>query len=778
MPKRIVLRSCLWVLAATVFAMASAGAQGGAGAAPARPLEIDPALLWNTFLGGSGISVGRGIAVDGSGSVYVAGTSEAPWGSPVRAYAADTDAFVARLDATGALVWNTFLGGPGADYGQAIAVDGRGYVYVAGTSAPGQAIAANGSGNLAVVDTRPAMWGTSPVRAYTVGRDAFVAKLDAAKGTLVWNTFLGGLGSDEGLGIAVDGGGNVYVVGTSNATWGSGPVRAYAVGKDAFAAKLNATNGALVWNTFLGGSGSDEGFGIAVDGGGNVYVAGTSDAPWGSPARAHTAGNDAFAAKLNAASGVLVWNTFLGRSGKYSAAGIAVDRGGDVYVTGTSNATWGSPVRAYTAGDDAFAARVDATSGALVWNTFLGGPARTDQGRGIAVDGGGNVYVAGSSDASWGSPVREYSAYDDAFAATRSATSGALAWNTFLGGPGNDFASGIAVDGGGNVYATGLSNATWGASPVRAYKGSGHFKEGGDAFAAKLAATSGARGGEHIPAAAVAEDFAIKLSHPAKVGDRTLLTGSRRIDFEMIGTASGQETRQEKHSIYRFAVTQKVLAAGAKGNGLQTELAVQKLTREEDGATTELLKGGDLISVRLKGREEVWELGGSPLTAELKEALSDIAGGNAGDEPSDDEGFDTARRRRVGDSWRVDPKLVAGQLARMGIAVAAEDVTGTAALGGTKSVHGILCLEMRFSLELHNVKAPAAEDLPAGVVMAPLTVRASGARVVPVDGARQPLEESFEFQMPLAAEGTVEGVSITARGELRQASNIQVSPVP
>jgi len=775
MPKRIVWMSCLWVLAATVFAMASAAAPGGAEAAPARPPEIDPALVWNTFLGGSGTSVGRGIAVDGSGNVYVAGTSEAPWGSPVRAYAADTDAFVARLDATGALAWNTFLGGPGADYGQAIAVDGRGYVYVAGTSAPGQAIAANGSGNLAVVDTRPAIWGTSPVRAYTAGRDAFVAKLNAANGTLVWNTFLGGSGSDAGLGIAVDGGGNVYVVGTSNAAWGSGPVRAYAAGKDAFAAKLDATSGELVWNTFLGGSGSDEGFGIAVDGGGNVYVAGTSDAPWGSPVRAYTAGTDAFAARLNAASGALVWNTFLGSSSKYSAARIAVDRGGNVYVVGTSKAPWGSPVRAYTAGDDAFAAKLDATSGALAWNTFLGGPARTDQGLGIAVDGGGNVYVAGSSDASWGSPVREYSAYDDAFAAKLSATSGTLAWNTFLGGPGNDFASGIAVDGGGSVYVTGLSNATWGASPVRAYRGSAHFKEGEDAFAAKLAATSGARGGEHVSAAA--EDFAIKLGHPLKVGDRTLLTGSRRIDFEMAGTVLGQEMRQEKHATYRFAVTQRVVAAGAKGNGLQTELAVQKLTREEDGATTELLKAGDLISVRLEGDEQVWELGGSPLTAELKEALSDIAGVNADDEPSDDEVFGTARRRRVGDSWQVDPKLVAGLLARMAISVAAKDVSGIATLGGTKSVHGIPCLEVRFSLELHNVKA-SGQDLPAGVTMAPLTVRASGARVVAVDGARQPLEESFEFQMPLAADGEVEGVSITVRGELRQASHIQLSPVP
>jgi hypothetical protein len=94
-----------------------------------------------------------------------------------------------------------------------------------------------------------------------------------------------------------------------------------------------------------------------------------------------------------------------------------VDGSGNAYVTGDSSATWGSPVRAYTAGDDAFAAQLDATSGALLWNTFLGGSG-TDTGFGIAVDGSGNAYVTGDSSATWGSPVRAYTAGADAFAAT------------------------------------------------------------------------------------------------------------------------------------------------------------------------------------------------------------------------------------------------------------------------------------------------------------------------------------------------------------------------
>jgi hypothetical protein len=150
--------------------------------------------------------------------------------------------------------------------------------------------------------------------------------------------------------------GNVFVAGTSSSSWGS-PVQAYAGGaisSNAFAAKLNG-NGGLIWNTFLGG-GSDQGTGIAVDPAGNVYVAGYGFAAWGTPVRPYSAGADAFAAQLTNGGG-LIWNTFLGGSVQDVGNAIAVDCG-NVYVAGSSLGTWGSPVRAYTAGQDAFAARI------------------------------------------------------------------------------------------------------------------------------------------------------------------------------------------------------------------------------------------------------------------------------------------------------------------------------------------------------------------------------------------------------------------------------------
>jgi hypothetical protein len=420
---------------------------------PAYPLTIDPSLTWHTFLGGSGNDGSYSIAVDGSGNVYVAGDSNAAWGSPVRGYSGDYDAFAAKLDSSGALQWHTFLGGSGIDFGYSIALDGSGNVYVAGASTPS--------------------WG-SPVRAHSGGYfDAFAAKLDSS-GALGWHTFLGGSGSDTSYSIAVDGSGDVYVTGLSDAAWGS-PIRAYSDDYDAFVARLDSS-GVLQWHTFLGGGGTDYGFGIVVGGSENVYVVGRSYGTWGSPVRGYSGDYDAFAAQLDG-SGALGWHTFLGGSEYDLGHSIAVDGSGNVYVAGDSSATWGSPIRAHSGGYlDAFTAQLG-SGGVLQWHTFLGGSG-SDYGRGIAVDGSGNVYVTGTSDAAWGAPVRGYSGGQDAFGAQLD-SSGALQWHTFLGQSLNDYGGGIVVDGGGNVYVAGTSQATWGA-PVRTH--SGDY----DAFAAKL----------------------------------------------------------------------------------------------------------------------------------------------------------------------------------------------------------------------------------------------------------------------------------------------------
>ncbi|MEO8035566.1 MAG: SBBP repeat-containing protein, partial [Acidobacteriota bacterium] len=170
-----------------------------------QPLEIDPTLVWNTFLGGAGNDLGQALALDGAGNVYVTGYSTSTWGTPLRAYSGGYEAFVAKLSTNGTLLWNTFLGGSNMDYGSTIAVDGSGNVYVGGKSA--------------------ATWGT-PVAPFSGGtNDGFVAKLSST-GSLLWNTFLGGTGNDEAAGIVADQSGNVYVAGSSDATWGT-PARTF-----------------------------------------------------------------------------------------------------------------------------------------------------------------------------------------------------------------------------------------------------------------------------------------------------------------------------------------------------------------------------------------------------------------------------------------------------------------------------------------------------------------------------------------------------------------------
>jgi len=412
---------------------------------PAYSLTIDPTLEWHTFLGSSSDDVAYGIAVDGSGNVYVTGNSEATWGSPKNGHAGGVDAFAAKLNSSGGLVWNTFLGSSSNDHAYGIAVDGSGNVYVAGYSW--------------------ATWG-SPKKGHAGSNDAFAAKLDN-NGNRVWNTFLGSASFDSSYSIAVDGGGNVYVAGRSDATWGS-PKKGHAGGTDAFAAKLDS-DGNRVWNTFMGSASGDGSTAIAVDGDGNIYVFGASGATWGSPVNGHAGGDDAFVTKLNS-SGGLVWNIFMGASSnERTGYSIAVDGGGNVYVTGRSEGTWGSPVNGYAGGWDAFAAKLD-SDGNRVWNTFMGSGS-DDGGYAFAVDEGRNVYVTGYSRATWGSPVNLHAGSDDAFAARLDSSSGYLVWNTFLGSSDYDIGHDIAVGENGGLYLAGASMRPWG-NPVSGHTGS------------------------------------------------------------------------------------------------------------------------------------------------------------------------------------------------------------------------------------------------------------------------------------------------------------------
>ena len=161
-----------------------------------------PVLAWNTFVGTNdpdptADSPGFAGAVDTKGCSYLVGYSSGTWGTPVRPYEWKTDAYVAKFDRKGNLVWNTFLGGPQDDQGRGISVDASsGNIYVAGFSG--------------------ATWGT-PVRAFQGEKSGFVAKLDKT-GKLLWNTFQGGSEGASSISVSCDDSDNVYVSGGSDSS--------------------------------------------------------------------------------------------------------------------------------------------------------------------------------------------------------------------------------------------------------------------------------------------------------------------------------------------------------------------------------------------------------------------------------------------------------------------------------------------------------------------------------------------------------------------------------
>jgi hypothetical protein len=349
------------------------------------------------------------------------------------------------------LEWNTFLGDSGDnDSCKGVAADSNGNVYLYGTSY--------------------GEWG-KPIIGHSGNSDVFVAKLNS-EGVLQWNTFLGSTNSDYALnnnGITADSNGNVYIVGESKKTWGS-PTNGHTGDgqSDGFIVKLN-TQGVIQWLTFIGEADQDRVAGIALDSNGNMYIGGyaTKD------------GGKAYAAKLNS-NGVLQWKTMMGANGGASEAhGVTVDNSGNVYITGHSNLVgWGTPVTDHSGRSDAFIAKLDG-NGVLQMNTFMG--SENSEGRSVAVDNSGNIYVVGHSIGSWGNPINEYNGFDhNAFLAQLN-SSGVLQWNTFLGSFGNT----VLVDNQGYVYVAGHSNYQWG-DPFIASSNDNAIAVIYDAFAAKL----------------------------------------------------------------------------------------------------------------------------------------------------------------------------------------------------------------------------------------------------------------------------------------------------
>ncbi|MDD1720899.1 MAG: SBBP repeat-containing protein, partial [Euryarchaeota archaeon] len=177
-----------------------------------------------------------------------------------------------------------------------------------------------------------------------------VSAVNSVDPSYSWHTFYGRSGYDTGRSITADGSGNIYITGDSSATWsgpaGQAPLHAHSGGYDIFVLKLDSS-GSYQWHTFYGSGTWDLGYGIATDGGGNIYITGESDAIWNGPAgqaplHAHSGNMDIVILKLNS-SGAYQWHTYYGSSSREDPRSIVTDGSGNVYVAGYGEATWSGP---------------------------------------------------------------------------------------------------------------------------------------------------------------------------------------------------------------------------------------------------------------------------------------------------------------------------------------------------------------------------------------------------------------------------------------------------
>lgn len=473
-----------------------------------KPVIIDPVLAYSSYIGGSAEDVSFSIAVDTQGNAYITGftfsTNFPDASTPPSATASKGSAFVMKINAAGTqVVYSTFLGGSNASTGNAIAVDANGFAYV-------------GGGTLA--SNFPVM---NSIQSYAGGEDIFVTKLAPAGNALIYSTFLGGSNFEQAEGLAIDGSGNVYITGSTKSTNFPGastsPIQpAYGGGnEDAYVAKINSTGSAVVYATYLGGSGDDHGLGIAVDSSGQAYVTGYTYScninvlnrpACGTPYPTHNAfqpnltptyqagdtgaQRDAFVSVINASGTGFVYSTYLGGDDAEDGRAIFATADGHAYVTGDTNSPTYPPggpqsstpfptlhpyqaKRAGNSGSSDFFVTEFNPQGQLVYSTYFGGTG-LDQGLGIAVDQNssspdfGSIFVGGytnSKDIPMANlstaPQSNNNGVVNVFAFKLSADGQTLLFSTYFGGSGADCGYHFAIDSLDNIYMTGwATNAT------------------------------------------------------------------------------------------------------------------------------------------------------------------------------------------------------------------------------------------------------------------------------------------------------------------------------
>jgi hypothetical protein len=451
--------------------------------APDTTLIIDPVLVYSTFLGGGfglngSFQSASAVAVDGSGSLYVAGftdSSSFPV-SPGTVGQTSQSAYVSKINATGtSLIYSTYIAGMPSSFlftdTLAMAVDAAGDVYLASRGAAGLPIPA----------------GSTPFQ--SAEKSLALLKLNSTATAVLAGTYLGGSGPnpDSFGGIAVDRAGSVYITGSTSAvdfpTQDPLQPSLGSSGMNAFVTKLNPAMSALVYSTYLGQASSAGGAGIAIDASGNAYVAGGAGPGFPTTADAFqsaASSSGAFLAKLNPAGSTILYATYLAggavaNSEPTAATAVAVDGSGNVYVAG-ENVSPDFPVvnpvqpctgdgptsGSSTPNDSVFLSEFNPV-GALIFSTCMGnivsGPVS------LVLDASGNVYISGLSDDTLPLMNPLLSNSQGSFISEFDSAAHTLSFSTYVGQPtvtccdgSGDHVDAIAVDSIGSIYAVGYSN--------------------------------------------------------------------------------------------------------------------------------------------------------------------------------------------------------------------------------------------------------------------------------------------------------------------------------
>lgn len=488
-----------------------------------RPLVIDPVLSYSTYFGGSngsgvsaggpGLDYGTCIVVDVQNSIYLGGIADPVNFPGVRLgpnnpFVQNFTFFVTKINpATSTVIYSVYFGSSYRNDILDIAVDALGNVYAAGAmDGRDYPVTSNAFQSVANV-------------AGFAGGQAVVTKIGPSGNSLLYSSYLGGTGSLNGaVAIAVDALGNAYVAGFTNSLdfpgspqssiRSSNPNAVQSAnrggGSDAFLVEISQSGTSVMtvdYFTYIGGSGYDDVYGIAIDSSGNAYIVGatnSADFPLaGTPIQSSLApctlgscnqySGDTFISKINtnaiSPATALVYSTYLGGNGDDRGSDIAIDGAGNAYITGETESTNFAVVNALqnTLGGpctipfafepcvdmDAFVAKINPVGSALLYSTYLGGT-EFDYGNAIAVDSYGSAYVAGQT---WSSDFHSVSAIQpvsggfannpgDAFITQINPQGNSTYFSTYLGGSGVDDAFGIVLGPTGVMYVTGQTSST------------------------------------------------------------------------------------------------------------------------------------------------------------------------------------------------------------------------------------------------------------------------------------------------------------------------------